>query len=182
MPKTIPDRKPGCSPTGFGEWGESAVPWMWSREPLWGLLTCKNVLVAGNTAGNAKPADSSDGFQQCYPLLSSKCFSIAAYRSPGPAGSPRQSGQRSWCLIEVPWYPFTGPKSFSLTAEEILPWYFLAQQCFNFRYGNHFYTLQWRMEFSACFLQISFPTWKTLRWSTAQCTEAHVPGKVHSQV
>lgn len=37
--------------------------------------------------------------------MTSKYFSISAYRCPGSAGRPRQSGQRSQCLIQVPWIP-----------------------------------------------------------------------------
>lgn len=64
--------------------------------------TCKNVLVSRVCSGKARPADSSDGFQKCFALMSSKQFPVSARGSAGSAGRRRQLEQRSWCLTQVP--------------------------------------------------------------------------------
>lgn len=62
----------------------------------------KNVLVSRVCSGKAKLADSSDGFQKCFALMSSKQFSVSACGSAGSADRCRKSEQRSWCLTQVP--------------------------------------------------------------------------------
>lgn len=93
-------------PHCFKVWEERTVMWMWSGSLSRLQLTCKNILVSRVRSGKIKPADSSEGFQKCFALMSSKQHSISACGSAGSAGRRRQLEQRSWCLTQVPWIPF----------------------------------------------------------------------------